>query len=106
MEDSEIKMNLLLEKGVGYKPAKENVREEVGLIPIDAMFSPVKRVAYHAGKSTHRGFYDYDKLTLEVETDGTLAPKSAVSKAAYILEDYLSFFTRFVSTTGKKSKRK
>ncbi|MEA1995030.1 MAG: DNA-directed RNA polymerase subunit alpha [Campylobacterota bacterium] len=102
MEDSEIKMKLLLEKGVGYKPAKENVREEAGLIPIDAMFSPVKRVAYHAEKSTHRGFYDYDKLTLEVETDGTLTPENAVSKAAYVLEDYLSFFTQFVSTTEKK----
>jgi len=102
MEDGEVKMKLFLEKGVGYKPARENLREEAGLIPVDAMFSPVKRVTYHAEKSTRRGFYDYDKLTLEVETDGTLAPESAVSKAAYILEDYFGFFTQFVSATEKK----
>ncbi|MCD6133668.1 MAG: DNA-directed RNA polymerase subunit alpha [Deltaproteobacteria bacterium] len=102
MEDGEVKMKLFLEKGVGYKPARENLREEAGLIPVDAMFSPVKRVTYHAEKSTRRGFYDYDKLTLEVETDGTLAPESAVSKAAYILEDYFGFFTQFVSATEKE----
>lgn len=102
MEDGEVKMKLFLEKGVGYKPARENLREEAGLIPVDAMFSPVKRVTYYAEKSTRRGFYDYDKLTLEVETDGTLAPESAVSKAAYILEDYFGFFTQFVSATEKK----
>jgi DNA-directed RNA polymerase subunit alpha len=94
MEGSEVRMKLLLEKGVGYKPAKEDT-EEAGLISVDAMFSQVRRVTYRAEKSTCRGFYDYDKLTLEVETNGALTPKDAVSEASYILKNYVGFFTQF-----------
>src|SRR5690606_24446146 len=67
----------------------------IGLIPIDAIFSPVKRVSYEVTPTREGQVIDYDKLTMRVETDGSLSPEDAVAYAARILQDQLAVFVNF-----------
>ena len=96
-EDTTINMEFTVESGKGYVPAERNRPEDapIGLIPVDALFSPVKRVAYKVENTREGQVLDYDKLTMEIETDGTLAPEDAVAYAARILQDQLQLFVNF-----------
>ena len=78
--------------------AAENNKPEdapIGMIPIDAIYSPVRRVSYDVQPTREGHVLDYDKLTLKVETDGSITPEDAVAYAARILQDQLSIFVNF-----------
>jgi DNA-directed RNA polymerase subunit alpha len=96
-EGAELKMELTIGNGKGYSPASEHMPEEqiVGLIPIDAVFSPVRRVAFKVSDARVGQVTDYDKLTMDLETNGVVAPEDALAYAARILQDQLSLFINF-----------
>lgn len=76
--------------GVGYSPSEERETRQIGTIPVDASFSPVSRVNYKVEETRVGRLTNYDKLTLEVTTDGTVTPKEAVVSASKILVNYLN----------------
>jgi DNA-directed RNA polymerase subunit alpha len=94
---SELNMELMVQNGKGYRPANQNRPEDapIGLIPVDSIFSPVRRVAYTIDNTRVGQVTDYDKLTLEVETNGAVTPEDAVAYAARILQDQLAVFINF-----------
>lgn len=89
-------MEIHVEHGVGYVPAEKQTSQEqvIGLIPVDSLFSPIRRVNYVVEDTRVRQRTDYDKLVLEVETDGSIQPYEAVSMAARILQGRLDLFAR------------
>jgi len=88
-------MTLTIARGRGYVPAEGNKGPEttIGVIPVDSIFSPVRRVSYDVDAARVGQRTDFDKLRLEVTTDGSMSPKDAVKDAAEILIKYLSIFT-------------
>ena len=96
-KDAELDMEVVIRVGRGYVPADRNKREEdpVGTIPIDAIFSPVTKVNFTVTNARVGQRTDYDRLTLEVHTDGSVRPEDAVAYAARILQDQLSIFVNF-----------
>ena len=93
-------MVLTVEKGRGYVPATEHNRDEMplGVIPVDSIFTPVKRVFYTVGATRVGQSLGYDKLTLTVETNGTVRPDDAVALASKILQEQFSIFINFDDT--------
>ena len=100
-KDASINFELTVENGKGYVPATQNVPEDapIGLVPIDAVYSPVRQVSYKVEHTRVGQVTDYDKLSLNVETDGTLTPEDAVALAARILTDQLQLFINFEEPT-------
>ncbi|MBV0913125.1 DNA-directed RNA polymerase subunit alpha [Anianabacter salinae] len=96
-EGADVFMELTVNTGKGYVAADKNRPEDapIGLIPIDAIYSPVKRVSYEVTPTREGQVLDYDKLTLKIETDGSLTPDDAVAYAARILQDQLGIFVNF-----------
>ncbi|MFO0160146.1 MAG: DNA-directed RNA polymerase subunit alpha, partial [Alphaproteobacteria bacterium] len=94
---AKLSMELIIDSGKGYVPASENRPEDapIGLIPVDAIYSPVRRVAYRVEPTRVGQRTDYDKLILSVETDGTLAPEDAVGVAARIIQEQLQILINF-----------
>ena len=94
---AKLNMELTVENGKGYVPAVQNRPEEspIGLIPVDAVFSPVRKVTYKVDNSRVGQVTDHDKLSLEVTTSGVVTPEDAVALAARILQDQLSLFINF-----------
>ena len=92
-----LKMTMTVKYGKGYSLAEANKDEDApaGTIPIDAVFSPVKRVNYVVGNARVGQRTDYDKLTMEVWTDGSILPEDAVAYAAKILKEQLTIFINF-----------
>jgi DNA-directed RNA polymerase subunit alpha len=92
---TKLEMYLTIGRGRGYSPAEENKSSDqpIGVIPIDSIFSPVKRVAYQVEAARVGQRTDYDKLTLDIETDGSVAPQAALREAAEILIKSLAIFT-------------
>jgi len=92
-----LNMELTADIGKGYVPAAANRPAEaaIGLIPVDALYSPVRQVAYKVENTRVGQELDYDKLTLTVETDGTVTPEDALGYAARILQDQLQLFVHF-----------
>jgi DNA-directed RNA polymerase subunit alpha len=96
-DGARIDMELTVETGKGYIPGSQNRPEDapIGLIPVDAMFSPVRKVAYKVENTRVGQVTDYDKLTMEIETNGAVTPEDAVALAARILQDQLQLFINF-----------
>ena len=96
-KDAKLDMTMTAKAGKGYVPADMNKGENdpVGTIPIDAVFSPIKRVNYVVGNARVGQRTDYDKLTLEVWTDGSIVPEDAVAYAAKILKEQMNIFINF-----------
>ena len=96
-KDSKLSMEMVIKAGRGYVPAERNKEENqpIGTIPIDAIFSPIKKVNYTVTNARVGQRTDYDKLVLEVWTDGSLTPEEAVAYSAKILKDQLSIFITF-----------
>jgi len=92
--ESELAMEMTVEKGRGYRSADKNKKEgdPIGVIPVDSLFNPVIRVNFAVSDTRVGQITDYDKLTLEVWTDGTIAPDEAISSSAKILNDHLKLF--------------
>jgi DNA-directed RNA polymerase subunit alpha len=96
-KDAKLSMEMAVKMGKGYVPAERNKEEDqpIGTIPIDAIFSPIKKVNYTVTNARVGQITDYDRLTLEVWTDGSLNPEEAVVHASKILKDQLSIFITF-----------
>jgi DNA-directed RNA polymerase subunit alpha len=92
-----IAMELAVENGKGYVPATQNRPEDapIGLIPVDALFSPVRKVSYRVENTRVGQVTDYDSLAMRVETNGAVTPEDAVALAARILQDQLQLFINF-----------
>ena len=96
-EGATLNMELTADVGKGYVPAQANRPADaaIGLIPVDALYSPVRQVAYKVENTRVGQELDYDKLTLTIETDGTVAPEDALAYGARILQDQLQLFVHF-----------
>ncbi|MEA2390320.1 MAG: DNA-directed polymerase subunit alpha [Solirubrobacteraceae bacterium] len=92
---TKLELYLTIGRGRGYRPAEENKSEDqpIGVIPIDSIFSPVRRVAYNVEGARVGQRTDYDKLTLDIETDGSIDAPAALREAAEILISQLAIFT-------------
>jgi DNA-directed RNA polymerase subunit alpha len=96
-EGAEVRMEFTICNGKGYVPSERNRPEDapIGLIPVDSIYSPVKRVSYKIENTREGQILDYDKLIMTVETDGSMTPEDAVAYAARILQDQLTVFINF-----------
>ena len=96
-ENTSFHMEMTVGNGKGYVPAVMNKPEEppLGLIPIDSLFSPVKKVSYSISTAREGKALDYDKLTMEVQTNGSISAEDAVAYSAKIFQDQLSMFINF-----------
>lgn len=90
-----LEMELTITKGRGYKPADENLPKDapIGVVPIDAIYTPIKNVAYHISNTRVGQRTDYEKLSIEVKTDGTIHPEEAIREASRILIQHLMLIT-------------
>lgn len=93
-KDAELNMLIHVDKGLGYVPADKNKQEDqpIGVIPVDSIYSPITRVKFAVNDTRVGNVTNYDKLTLEVWTDGSIMPDEAVNMASGILIDYLKLF--------------
>jgi len=91
-DDVTVEMDLTVEKGVGYMAAERSESNPIGVIPVDAIFTPVTKVNYSVENTRVGQMTNYDKLTLELETDGTVSPEEALSRSAEILVHHFSLF--------------
>ncbi|HTW51391.1 MAG TPA: DNA-directed RNA polymerase subunit alpha [Stellaceae bacterium] len=103
-----ISMELTVEIGKGYIPAADNRPEDapIGLIPVDALYSPVRKVAYRVENTRVGQETDLDQLVLNVETNGAVTPEDAVALAARILQDQLQLFINFEEPTRREEKER
>jgi len=95
--DTVFRAEMTVEWGKGYLPAERQEKEDlaIGQIPIDAIFSPIKRIQYIVSQARVGQMTDYDKLTMEIETDGSVTPEDALAFGAKILKDQMSIFINF-----------
>ena len=93
-EDAVVNVDLRVGYGRGYIPSEENKREDdpIGVIAVDSIFTPIKNVKYEVKPTRVGQKIDYEELVLDVETDGSLTPEEAITQAASILRDHVSFF--------------
>jgi DNA-directed RNA polymerase subunit alpha len=96
-EGAEIRMEFTVNTGKGYVASERNRPEDapIGLIPVDSLFSPVRKVSYKVENTREGQILDYDKLTLQIETNGAVSPEDALAYAARILQDQLNVFVNF-----------
>ena len=96
-DGAEIRMEFTVATGKGYVPAERNRAEDapIGLIPVDSLYSPVKKVSYRIENTREGQVLDYDKLTMTLETNGAISPEDSVAYAARILQDQLNVFVNF-----------
>ncbi len=104
-EDATLNMEITADIGKGYVPAVANRPADapIGLIPVDSLYSPVRQVAYKVDNARVGQELDYDKLSLTIETDGTVTPEDAVAYAARILQDQLQIFVYFEESMAASS---
>ena len=103
-DGANLRMELTINNGKGYVPAEQNRPDDapIGLIAIDSIYSPVRRVAYRVENTREGQVLDYDKLIIEVETNGAVRPEDAIAYAARILQDQLQVFITFEEPKQKK----
>ncbi|OLZ11015.1 DNA-directed RNA polymerase subunit alpha [Sulfobacillus thermosulfidooxidans] len=101
-EGHSLRMELTIERGRGYVSAEKNKRADqaIGVIPVDSIFSPVTKVNWRVEDTRVGHITDYDRLTLEVWTDGSLSPEEAISRGAKILSDHLRLFIELTDTVS------
>jgi DNA-directed RNA polymerase subunit alpha len=104
-DGAEINIEFTVNTGKGYVPADRNRPDDapIGYIPVDALFSPVRRVSYKVDATRAGESLDKDKLTLQVETNGAISPEDAVAYAARILQDQLTVFVNFEEPSKEKA---
>jgi DNA-directed RNA polymerase subunit alpha len=89
--DADVQLELMVRSGSGYSPAEERGKLAIGELPVDAIFSPVRRVSFNVTKTRVGQLADYDSLTMDIWTDGTLTPSDALSQASAILAERFAF---------------
>ncbi|MBO5481385.1 MAG: DNA-directed RNA polymerase subunit alpha [Clostridia bacterium] len=97
-EGAKLDVEITIGRGRGYKPAKENKKPVVDYIAVDSIYTPVQRVNYTVDPTRVGQAVDYDKLTLEVWTDGTFSGKEIISLAAKIMQDHINLFVNLSET--------
>jgi DNA-directed RNA polymerase subunit alpha len=104
-DGAEINVEFTVNTGKGYVAADKNRPDDapIGFIPVDALFSPVRRVSYKVDATRAGESLDKDKLTLQIETNGAISPEDAVAYAARILQDQLTVFVNFEEPSKEKS---
>ena len=104
-KSAELEMEIQIEKGIGYSPREERTKKksEIGTIVIDAIFTPIKRVTYRVEDMRVGERTDYNRLFLEVETDGTITPEEAFYQAAKILIEHFSIIIESIKVPEKKA---
>lgn len=102
-EEGELNMVMTLEKGRGYVTAEKNKKDEhpIGLIPTDSIFTPITKVNFEVENTRVGQITDYDKLTLEVWTNGSIRPDDAVSLSAKVLSEHLKLFINLTDTVSE-----
>ncbi|PIE01551.1 MAG: DNA-directed RNA polymerase subunit alpha [Acidobacteria bacterium] len=108
-EDAHLKMELIVKKNRGYVPAEENFDEDldIGFIPLDSSHNPIKQVNYQVTSARVGQSANYDKLEIEIHTNGSISPVDALSYASTVLKDHLSIFNHFdVSTEISEAEEK
>jgi len=97
-----LEMELMVERGVGYRSAEKNKkpRDPIGIIPIDSIFSPVKRVSYAVENTRVEQMTDRDRLILDVETDGSITPREAIASSGATLAELISLFDELAEAPG------
>jgi len=105
---AELEIEILVEKGIGYSPREARKKEklEIGTIPLDAIFSPIRRVAFQVENMRVGERTDFDRLFLEIETDGTISPEKAFFEASEILVKHFTFFSEIFISSEPLSKKK
>jgi len=103
-KSAELEMEIQIEKGIGYSSRETRQKEklEIGAIPVDAIFTPVKRVSYRIENMRVGERTDYDRVFLEIETDGIIAPEQAFWQASEILVKHFSLLTEALAEVEKK----
>lgn len=93
-DNAKLNMDINIDKGRGYVPAEENKTENmpIGVLPVDSIYTPVQKVSYHVENTRVGQKSDYDKLTLEVWTNGSINPQEGISLAAKVLVEHLNLF--------------
>ncbi|MDX2223454.1 MAG: DNA-directed RNA polymerase subunit alpha [Rhodospirillaceae bacterium] len=106
-EGASLAIELEVNNGKGYVPASSNRKEDdpIGVVPIDSIFSPVRRVSYKVDNTRVGQSIDYDKLSMTVETNGAVKPDDAVALAARILQDQLRLFINFEEPQAQVAER-
>ena len=107
-EGAKLVMELTFDKGRGYVPAEKNKqalieKNDISTLPVDSIYTPVLKVNYTVENTRVRDLTDYDKLTLEIWTDGTITARDAVSLGAKVLRDHLDLFVDLSEEIGSKS---
>jgi DNA-directed RNA polymerase subunit alpha len=97
-----LELELMVQRGVGYVPAErnKNPRDPIGVIPVDSIFSPVRRVTYSVENTRVEQMTDRDRLILDVETDGSLTPKKALASAGVTLSELIHLFSELEVSEG------
>ncbi len=101
--DTDFRAELTVEWGKGYQPAEKQAKDDlaIGQIPIDAIFTPIRQIQYNISNARVGQQTDYDKLTIEIETDGSVKPENALAFSAKILKSQLSAFINFDEETAE-----
>ncbi|MBU1133106.1 DNA-directed RNA polymerase subunit alpha [Patescibacteria group bacterium] len=102
---SNLEIELIVEPGIGYSPMEERQTPKVGVIVLDALFSPVLNANYQVEPTRFGGRTDLDKIIIEIETDGSVTPKEAIVKASQILKNYYSTFEIWQTEPEEEEKR-
>jgi DNA-directed RNA polymerase subunit alpha len=97
-----LEMEMVIERGVGYRPAERNKkpRDPIGVIPVDSIFSPVRRVSYSVENTRVEQMTDRDRLILDVETDGSMTPREALASAGSTLLELVNLFSELAESQG------
>ena len=105
-DGAELRMEFTVKSGKGYVPADRNRSEDspIGLVPVDSLFSPVKKVSYRVENTREGQILDYDKLIMTIETNGGVSPEDAVAYAARIVQDQLEVFVNFEEPRREEEK--
>lgn len=106
-KNASLEMEVVVERGIGYIPAEQRKKEklEIGTIALDAIFSPVRKVAFRTENMRVGERTDFNRLFLEVETDGTMSPEEAVVQASEILVGHFSIVTQALAKSVKEQKK-
>ena len=104
-DGARIDMELTVQLGKGYVPGSQNRPDDapIGMIPVDSLYSPVRKVSYRVENTRVGQVTDYDKLTMDVETNGAVSPEDAVALAARIMQDQLQLFINFEEPTSREA---
>jgi DNA-directed RNA polymerase subunit alpha len=101
-KDANLEMEMMVERGVGYRSAEKNKsgRDPIGVIPIDSIFSPVRRVSYSVENTRVEQMTDRDRLILDVETDGSITPREAIASAGGTMQELVTLFSELAEASS------